>query len=397
MRHIAPLLAHPLQLVVLFGFSLAGCSWSAGAQSATHIEVAREVMMESGTSITPYSITRAPDGGYVITGAVAMNHAWATRLTPSLMKMWRIEEPERSVGKARDTSTYSDAVGLQDNSTLLCGMTQVGPRGITGVALITRVAPNGQVIQRQELPLPGEYTLVGPTKCVRTKDGVAVLAHGVRGGGVRNGQPAVEGAYWFAALDETGTLKTQKVIPDNSQGAIEQVVELPNGNVASYTNTLNCVEFNTEGDVRAQRSGTDFPILSWEHEGTSWGSAPKGGAGAETLHDRYQQQTGQKAKNPSMGVRLVYALPDGAFALFGNHEKGDVFTAAVGYLSKNLSSFELQVLETRTEVGSWVIADAAPTGVPGEFATVRGVSTPPLRSGGNDPRMGISLDFVRFK
>lgn len=98
-----------------------------------------------------------------------------------------------------------------------------------------------------------------------------------------------------------------------------------------------------------------------------------------------------------MGVRLVYALPDGAFALFGNHEKGDVFTAAVGYLSKNLSSFELHVLETRTEVGSWVIADAAPTGVPGEFATVRGVSTPPLRSGGIDLRLGVSVDFVRFR
>lgn len=222
-------------LAVALAALLVGLTAACSAQSATHIELAREVTIEAGVSITPHSITRTPDGGYVITGAVAMNHAWATRLTPSLMKMWRIEEPERSVGRARDTSTYSDAVGLRDNSTLLCGMTQVGPRGITGVALITRVAPNGQVIQRQELLLPGEYTLVGATKCVRTKAGVAVLAHGVRGGGVRNGQPAVEAAYWFAALDDTGTLKTQKVIPDDSQGAIEQVVELPNGNVASYT------------------------------------------------------------------------------------------------------------------------------------------------------------------
>lgn len=208
-----------LLAVTLAGF-LVGLTAVCSARSATHIEVAREVMIESGTSITPYSITRTPDGGYVITGAVAMNHAWATRLTSALKVIWRAEEAERSVGGARDTSSYGGAVVLSDNSTLLCGMTQVGPAGVAGVGLITRIAPDGQVIRRQELPLPGKYTLVGLTKCVKTKDGVAVLAREVRGGGVRNGQPAVKQAYWFAALDETGTLKMQKTIPDDSQGAL---------------------------------------------------------------------------------------------------------------------------------------------------------------------------------
>jgi hypothetical protein len=74
-----------------------------------------------------------------------------------------------------------------------------------------------------------------------------------------------------------------------------------------------------------------------------------------------------------------------------------VFTAAVGYLSKDLSAFETYVFKTEGQAWSDRVAGAVPTGTPGEFATVRTVVPPPLRSGDPDPRLGIGLDFIRFR
>jgi hypothetical protein len=400
MRYIALLLAHPLQVVVLFGFSFAGCSWSPGAQSATHIDIARDVMIEAGVSITPHSITRTGHGGYVITGAIAENHAWATRLNSALGVMWRVEEPQRSVGAARDTSTYDDAVVLPDDSVLLCGVTQVGPRGITGVGLLTHMGAAGQVIQRRELPLPDDYTLTANTKCVGTRDGALMIGIGVVGKGANE---PLEYRTWIVALDQEGVFRWQKLVPVAPPSQIIwQAIELPNRNIAIYGDGY-CLEFDAQGVPMSQRQlqrSLGRPILSWKVPALAEAAVPGDAGGPETVDDRINArpglQIGDKSLQAHFQARFAYALPDGGLALFGNKEKDNVYSAAIVYVSPDLKTTEVHLMGERDDAASWLVADVTPTGVAGEFATVRFIAHF-TKATGPDPLMGIGLAFVRLR
>lgn len=366
------------------------------ADRAKHIEVTRDVMIEAGVSVTPHSITRAPDGGYVITGAIAENHAWATRLSPALGVMWRVEEPERSIGAARDTSSYDAAVVLPDDSVLLCGVTQVGPRGITGVGLLTRIGVAGQVLERRELPLPENYTLNANAKCVGTGDGALMIGIGVTG---RGANEPLEYRTWIFALDQKGIFKWQKLVPVSPPSQIIwQAIELPNRDIAIYGDGY-CLEFDTQGMPISQRQlqrGLGRPILSWKATELADTMMPGGRGGPETIDDRLQASPGVQIGDKSLVARFAYALPDAGLALFGNHEKDNVYSAAIAYVSPDLRTTETHLMKEKDDAASWLVAAVTPTGAAGEFATVR-LIVHVSKAADPDPLLGIGLAFVRFR
>jgi hypothetical protein len=88
---------------------------------ANHIEIGREVLLETGVSVAPHAIIRTPDGGYVIAGALHESEAWATRVDANMRVVWRHQVAHPSSLPIEGASVYEAAVALPDDTTLLCG------------------------------------------------------------------------------------------------------------------------------------------------------------------------------------------------------------------------------------------------------------------------------------
>jgi hypothetical protein len=92
--------------------------------------------------------------------------------------------------------------------------------------------------------------------------------------------------------------------------------------------------------------------------------------------------------------KRAYYLPDRSLVLFGGQEyHGNSFTASIARINPDLSKKSVLIIEPA--LASDAIVDAVPTGVPGEFATIRSVS-PMSEMGRSDTRLGVVLAFVQI-
>ncbi|MHB1587870.1 MAG: hypothetical protein ACYCRH_08135 [Acidiferrobacteraceae bacterium] len=378
---------------------------SACTRAATHITVTREVFLERGHEILPRALVRTHDGGYVIAGFSGT--PWATRVNAAGQVQWRYRAPRvpLKAGQVPGDSTYTGAVTLPDDSTLLCGYEPRPDQPYSVRALLTRISPHGRVLSVQ-MPDPNHdpgYVLSYIQRCVRWDKGVAVIGSTTlfpKG----STQPDGENYVWLLKLDGQGKIQWEKLIPDRYANfdPDQTLLTLSNGDLAIMTSLAHLRLVGPEGTVRAQRTipfGLVAPstrperavhvLTGGKHVTPAW----------LTLGDHLQDtQVAPLAARPVeiIPYKKAYRLSNGALALFGYTtppEYGGMLLSSIAWISPD---FGHKQIFTFKPWSIWV-ADAVPTGKPGEFATVRQVG-PMQRPGEAYDRnqLGVVLAFVHI-
>ena len=115
-----------------------------------------------------------------------------------------------------------------------------------------------------------------------------------------------------------------------------------------------------------------------------------------TFNEKFETVGTLAAKSEGLCRRLVFALDDGALAIFGEQVRGNVTTAAIGWIDPIQHRAESLVFQP-TYGSPWVDV-AVPTGSPGEFVAVRDLVAGMHHTfgGPDESRSGVLLMFIRF-
>jgi len=357
----------------------------------------REVLLESGVPASPHAIIPSPDGGYVIVGEIA-EAAWATRVDPNLRVVWRHKLDHPSFVPAEGASEYFGAVILPDNSVLLCGYLDAGRlKTPNPVGLLTRITSKGEVLsKRQVTPLNDDSFEIGYIRgCSATTDGIIAVGNAtqVTGDGPHR---ALSNFLWVLGLTKDADIVWQKSLPNADGAAVEQISLLANSKLLVQVGG-GFVLLERGGDV-AGKLAVDNAILarSIAADSTVRIVSDFGTATVTELGDHLQEISRITGTSLGIIVRRAYRLADGTFALFGTKpdSSGSSYTAAIARLNGDLSSSNVVTLGPA--YSSPQIEDAIPTGVPGEFATVRLVVPIKHLVGASETRLGLGLAFVRY-
>ena len=366
-----------------------------------HIQVTREILLESGYGITPNAIIRTPDRGYVIVGWYARNQTWATRVDVNSRVLWRyLGEPVGPEGA--HGSNFRGAVLLSDDSVLACGHTTGGPADRPqSVGLLTRLGLHGEVLNRREVqpsldgtPLNGGGELKA---CLRTPSGIVAIGETAYWTSTSTPFRKYHGYFWLLGIDPGGQVSSQKLIPQPLRAAgqpmsdIVDALALSNGDVVIQTRSPDLIELNANGAVRTRSSVSLLRNASGE-----WPRGAENELIVETAADRFQRL----APNSEVGrvpfdSQRAYLLADGSIALFGGEAGCGGTTAAVAWIRSDLRSKESHVF--RPTCATAMVEDAIPTGKPGEFATVRLVGPVGHTLSPGEKRLGVVLTFIQFQ
>jgi len=361
-------------------------------------EVTREVLLESGRFPTPHALIQTKEGGYVVTGIDA-NKPWATRTDPEGNVQWRHVVPPAKDGTQSGAygvgyGVYAGAATMDDDSTLLCGNTDIGWRDKPLImGMLTRIDKSGQAISHRLFYPQGDerFHLNYLRKCIRWGDGFAVIGQTSR---------SVGPFFWVLALDAKGDTKWEKLLP--GQGTLE-VLTLSNHDLILSQPSLNgtkIVRLDATGAIQAQRIIPDGVVVrsTVPDSVIHLISGVGGRTTLRTLNERLED-VGYLAGNAALihrapiNTNADYMLPNHALFLFGYQREREVHTATIARLSADLNdlqTFSFQPLW----VSAWV-DDAVSTGKPGEFATVRTVRRLPHWP--DEKRVGLVLAFIRVR
>ncbi len=381
--------------------SLVSCTSAA----SRHIHIVRSVFLERGVSVLPHALVQTKEGGYVIAGT--SGGPWATRVSAQGTVQWRYRlpfNPSRR-GQMFVDSRYTAAVTLPDDSTLLCGFGDFGTQAHPNLrGILTHLSPHGRVLSTQTLYPNNDhrYALNYLYRCVRWGRGVAVLGYTSYVWG--HSIPRHDQSYfWLLKLDSQGGIQWEKLfssasgIPAPSDMRMEV---LANHDLVMTTGSTKITLIAPDGTVRAQRTipfamvvpstgdqRAVHVIAGGKHITPAW----------LTLGEHLQDtQVAPLSAEPAeiIPYKKAYRLPDGALALFGDttpRKYGGMGISSVAWISPNFG--HKQVFTFKPWSG-W-IADAVPTGKPGEFATVREVSS--LHHPFDRNQMGIVLSIVHVQ
>jgi hypothetical protein len=390
------------RVMLLSIVAILGLTSTAPASAAnTHITIAREVLLEEGVAASPRVIIRAVDGGYVIAGALHDNQGWATRIDRNMNVIWRHEVPHPSLTPAEGSSVYESAVALPDDTTLLCGSWDVGRLHAPNVVgLLTRIDASGRVLdQRQVVPLgDNSYKLTYIQKCVRTNEGIAVVANATQilgTGPVRSSKEIL----WLLGLSPTGEMIWQKVIPRDSQSVASSLRVLPNSDLLVRSGYDETILFDRVGStITEKKTPPGILMRSIEPDESSRiisQSVDSSPIVVTTLGSNLQEIVRKTGRPSDFKVKQAYEMTGGDLALFGLEDEGGASTAAVSWLRHDLQDMQTYIF--KPTFGSAWIVDAVPTETPGEFATVRLVLPAKHNLSPSETRLGLLLSFIQIR
>jgi hypothetical protein len=411
---------------------------------STPVRVAEaRIKNEWNNSIEPRVAERTTDGGYIIAGSAGFNagpsitsgimgpKGWVVKTDQSGRVLWSYYrvmpdlEPATPSAPIHDSvhfsPTYHGALSMPDGSTFLCGQmdylphSQADKRG----GLLTHLDKKGVLISERLLsPNVGETEgtkgIETLQQCIRWGDGIAVVGCATRYMPGSSGDGPLQLAttfYWVLALDRTGKIRWEKLIPTTHIGtaltdgglvlqahgpdlvfsamdnAESEVVHLsPNGQVAA--------RMSLQGQFRLVRSvvpGNTIQIWGVErHEPRSQ---------VLTLNDR-MDEIGRKEGAPYEDCfpSSIYRMPDQSYVLFGSirHSPSLVIHTAIAHVDGNLRAAEL--FEPLSGTGTFEDFGRLDAAVPaqdlGTFVVAMSVVTRGLIS--NDPnKPGVMADFIR--
>jgi hypothetical protein len=271
------------------------------------------------------------------------------------------------------------------------------------IGLLTHVDRSGRVIDERLIePNDGQHHgLTQLTACVAAGD--EVLAFGSTY--IRESK-SVSG--WVLVLDAAGNVKQERLLSVTARES-NHVRVFPNGDAVFTTEVVpigpgvlrstRVIRVDSSGSVMAQSAVIPNAVIQAvptfpDPAVRLIPSSPKTRT-IITLSDQLDaigQVTGQAELIIS---KRAYYLPDHSIVLFGGKEyRGNSFSASIAWISPDLTRRSATLIEP--PLASDAIVDAVPTGVNGEFATIRVVS-PMTEIGRSDSRLGVVLAFVQIK
>jgi hypothetical protein len=329
--------------------------------------------------------------------------AWATRVDSEGRVQWR---HEAFVGE-RVGGEYTGAAVLPDDSVILCGYQNVLTDALHKTAgLLTHIDKAGRVIDERLIePNDGRpHWSSHLNACVLVGDDVVVI-----GDSYGSERPWPVSFGWILTLDAKGKIKQEKYSPVTTSYINHPILRvMADRNTVFNTgispsesgmlDAVRVVRADSNGIITAQAiiPGTAIQVVPTVPDTVIRlvPSSPK--LGKLTTLDAQLNTIDQVSGQAKFIIsKRAYYLPDRALVLFGGQEyHGNSFTASIAWISPDLNQKSDLVIEPA--LASDAIVDAVPTGVAGEFATIRTVS-PMSEMGRSDTRLGVVLAFVQIK
>ncbi|UMR29700.1 hypothetical protein MJ904_22070 [Massilia sp. MB5] len=372
-----------------------------------------EILIESGIlnngqmqGISPRLIVRTAEGGYVVAGKSGW--PWAGKVGPSGKTQWRYKNSLPGL----EDGEYSGAALQADDSVLLSANVDIrdGDERRGGV-LITHLDKAGQLLSEKLLsPQPADRYAIINCKLVRTSNGAILFSHVSRTGDAAG---RIETLTWVVTLSSTGQVLKEAMLGQDilGEGPIVSVRQDEAGDIILMRYHVSDVPDGRQSEARQIfRLGADLAVRAQtivkgaltEAEPDSPQSKlhliSQGGRELNVfaLHSKsLTVRTGPAAVN-LLGTNKAFMLADGSFLLLGRQtQRNLVITAAAAWYSSDLKRTEALILEPPG--ASFEIADAVPTGQPGEYAFVRGVTPSTRMLGHNETRSGAIIQFMQTK
>jgi hypothetical protein len=383
---------------------------SSQAVATDRIKITADIIVERGLAAQPAALTQAKDGGYVIVGSLAASKsAWAIRVDRNGKFQWRHLVPSDSANDQISGPEYTGAAILPDDSAILCGFKEFeGEEYSETLGLITHISKEGEVISERLIqPEDGKrHTITQLLGCTPLGEDIILL--GVTG--YPANYPAsrqAEQLGWMRALDANANLKWEKIMRHPEPNKITSFSLLSNHDLILASSIYNSATTQIDtvvthvtaaGVVEEQRLLTGHPLLvrpTVPDLAVRTLSAKQGKASLTTWDKQMRDKHQISGRAMTIASKRTYIQSDGSLVLFGFAATGpNVSGASISWLSHDLS-MQTSVLLKPEYASAWV-ADAVPTGKPGEFAMVRSI-LPIKHPGKKDQKTGVALTFVQFK
>lgn len=221
-----------------------------------NLELSREVLLESGRSVTPSGLVRTKDNGYVVFGSPGGGVPWAIRVDADGQLQWRHSVPIEGEPRHSRSSAYDAAITMPDDSTLLCGNSQPTP-ALLDYGFLTHLDSSGRILtQRLLVPLGDERFRVRRIRqCLLWADGVALVGYTVRFDGEARTRTDF---FWVLKLDSSGAIQWEKLVPlSKKPSGITPPVVLANHDLVVVVNQNwmgdELIRISVDGEIKAQR------------------------------------------------------------------------------------------------------------------------------------------------
>jgi hypothetical protein len=213
---------------------------------------------------------------------------------------------------------------------------------------------------------------------------------------------------WILVLDASGTVKRERLSTFAARES-RHVRVLPNGDTVFTTEVFptrpggratRVVKVDPSGVVKAQSEVIPDAVIQAVPTFADPAvrvipASPTQTKPIITLNDQLAAVENVSEHAGVIISKRAYYLPDGSLVLFGGQGyHGNSFSASIAWISSDLEGRSATLLEP--PLASDAIVDAVPTGIIGEFATVRLV-TPMTEMGRTEHRLGVVLAFVQIR
>jgi hypothetical protein len=377
------------------------------AAAADHIQIVREVVLESGHSAMAKQLAPTNDGGIIVAGSFSNWKPWATRVDAEGKVRWRYLPEMKQSQPGADDAGYETAATLPDDTTVLSGYMYVRnptKAGSDVVGLLTHLDRTGKVISHRELYPQGDHGLSSNylRRSVPWGDGVVVIGDTGRARKVA-GDYVQKNFFWLIALDAKGEIKWEKLIPNTDPRPLMNVYPLvgvaamPGHELVLVTavatkrgNTWESgrrvIRLDDKGDTVSERLFPGSLVLAHQvtpkSEVTLFPDSLENGA-LWTVSSDLVNAKQIAGRTEWIFTRAACRSSTGALILAGSVQGKN--KATVAWLDADLKTTQTHVFQPEDASG-WV-TDVLPTAKPDEFVTVRDIL------GGG----GAALTFVKIK
>jgi hypothetical protein len=381
---------------------------------AEGFEVKQKVVLPE-SSASDILMARVPKKGYLLTGSIRGNQAWAAFIDNNGQQEWSYSVPQdvpplnQHVSHAWRSSRFRSAVELRNGNTLICGEKDTGEDDKPNIlGMLTIVNVKGELIN-QKLISPGgdEYRLNKLIQCGTFGDGY--FAAGTTYKRMKNkDNPSsfydLQHFFWLIKLDGDGNILWEKLISNGfGIGYSLPWIVMGNGDIvfsgsspkivksSGLTLTSGIIRINQQGEVVAYRSFEGVMQLVGQAAPATYirlvpTELKSGGMFLKTLNDDLSDASDVLTDGEEFSVKKAIELPDHSIVLAG-YRRFRMPYATLLKFSHDLKNKSSYTFPFDTE-SAWV-DDAELTEEPYEITTIR------MRT----PDVGKPLQnlFTRFK
>jgi hypothetical protein len=304
---------------------------------------------------------------------------------------------------------------MPDGSVLLCGA-MPSPLRTYRPALLVHLDAAGQVLSENLLrPKEEQQAKIGRayfTQCLPWGDRVAVIGHIARFVPPDAPRPQdyhIDEFYWVLMLDKEGNVLWEKLFPtalDTIEGVSSALVTIDGSLVFTgrrSTPQTELLRVSASGELETQKLLTEtfvftkplVPDASLE----IFGGTPNKTWYNIILNSHFDEITRAQGPCPSrfsLRDADTFRMPDQSLMLFGSgiHSVGVLHASRAVFVTPTLQGEQYIELAHEPYFDGGTVDAAVPTGVLGEFATVRELQK---NVPGGKGRVGAALDFIRVK